>query len=54
MDDKNYTEYLMYTSYKPILGKVAKFTYRLEGDKWYIKGRFDNMMMFEEVWQRVK
>lgn len=54
MDDKNYTEHLMYGNTKDMVGKTAKFTYRLEGDKWYIKGGIDNMMMLEEVWQRVK
>ena len=54
MDDKNYTENLMYGNSKELLGKAAKFTYRLEGDKWYIKGGIDNMMTFEEVWQRVQ
>jgi hypothetical protein len=54
MDDKNYTEHLMYGNGKDMIGKTAKFTYRLEGDKWYIKGGIDNMMMFEEEWQRIK
>ena len=54
MDDKNYTEHLMYSDAKAIIGKAAKFTYRLEGDKWYIKGGIENMMMFDEEWQRVK
>lgn len=54
MDGKNYTEHLMYGNDKDMVGKTAKFTYRLGGDKWYIKGGIDNMMMFEEVWQRVK
>ena len=54
MDDKNYTEHIMYGNDKDLIGKTAKFTYRLEGDKWYIKGGIDNMIMFEEVWQRVK
>ena len=54
MDDKNYTEHLLYDNNKDMVGKTAKFTYRLEGDKWYIKGKIDNMVMLEEVWQRVK
>ena len=54
MDGKNYTEHLMYTDTKAMIGKAAKFTYRLEGNKWYIKGGIENMMMFDEEWQRVK
>lgn len=54
MDEKNYTEHIMYFNIKAMVGKTAKFTYRLQGDKWYIKGGIDNTMMFEEVWQRVK
>jgi hypothetical protein len=54
MDSKNYTEHIMYGNSKDMLGKDAKFTYHIEGDKWYIKGGIENMMMFDEVWQRVK
>ena len=54
MDDKNYTEEIQYASGPTMIGKKAKFTYRIEGDKWYVKGGIENMMMFEEVWQRVK
>ena len=34
MDDKNYTEHLMYGNSKDMIGKTAKFTHRLEGDKY--------------------
>jgi hypothetical protein len=54
MDDKNYTEEIKYSSFKDLVGKTAKFAYRIEGDKWYIKGGIENMMTFEEVWQRIK
>jgi hypothetical protein len=54
MDDKNYTEHLMYGNDKNLTGKTAKFTYSLDGDKWYVKGGIDNTITFEEVWQRVK
>ena len=54
MDDKNYTEVIQYGSDPSMTGKIAKFTYHIEGDKWYIKGGIENMMMFEEVWERVK
>ena len=53
-DDRNYTEELRYGNGKDWIGKKAKFTYRIEGDKWYIKGGFENLMMFDETWQRVK
>ncbi len=53
MDDKTYTEEIKYSSGKSLLGKTAKFTYKLEGDKWFTNGGTDNMK-FEEVWQRVK
>ena len=53
VDDKNYTEEIKYATSKDVVGKTAKFTYRIEGDKWYIKGGIENMIMFEEVWQRL-
>jgi hypothetical protein len=53
MDDKNYIEEIKYATIKDVVGKTAKFTYRIEGDKWYIKGGIENMIMFEEVWQRL-
>src|SRR5678810_698322 len=53
-DDKNYTEELQYGNSKEWLGKKVKFTYRIEGDKWYIKGGIENVVTFDEVWQRVK
>ena len=53
MDAKNYAEEIKYGSAKSFIGKTAKFTYRLEGDKWYIKGGFDKII-FEEEWQRVQ
>jgi hypothetical protein len=54
MDEKNYTEEIQYVSDPAMIGKKAKFTYRIEGDKWYAKGGIENMMMFDEVWQRLK
>jgi len=52
-DDKNYTEELRYGNTKERFGKKVKFTYRIEGDKWYVKGGIENVAMFDEVWQRV-
>jgi len=53
VDDKNYVEEIKYATFKDVVGKTAKFTYRIEGDKWYIKGGIENMITFEEVWQRL-
>ena len=53
VDDKNYTQEIKYCTVKDLVGKSAKFTYRIEGDKWYIKGGIENMITFDEVWQRV-
>lgn len=53
VDDKDYIEEIKYSTFKDLVGKTAKFTYRIEGDKWYIKGGIENMITFEEVWQRV-
>jgi hypothetical protein len=52
-DDKNYTEELKYGDTKEWIGKKVKFTYRIEGDKWYVKGGIENVVTFDEVWQRV-
>ena len=54
MDDRNYIEEIQYGNGSTIIGKTAKYTYHIEGDKWYIKGGIENMMMLEEAWQRVK
>src|SRR5450432_1864070 len=35
MDDRNYTEEIQYGSTPAMIGKKAKFTYRIEGDKWF-------------------
>ena len=53
VDDKNYIEGTKYCIFKDLVGKSARFTYRIEGDKWYVKGGIENMITFDEVWQRV-
>jgi hypothetical protein len=53
VDDTNYVEELEYDNAKDFVGKTAKYTYRVEGDKWYIKGGIENMITLEEVWQRL-
>ena len=53
VDDKNYVEEIRYATFKDVVGKTAKFTYRIEGDKWYVKGGIENTVTFDEVWQRV-
>ena len=52
-DEKNYTEELKYGNTKEWIGQKVKFTYRIEGDKWYVKGGIENVATFDEVWQRV-
>jgi len=50
----NYTEIINYmTGEQPRLPITAKFTSKLEGNKWHIKGGFENYV-FDEVWERVK
>ena len=53
IDDKNYIEEIKYCTLKDWLGKNVKFTYRIDGDKWYVKGGIENTVMFDEVRQRV-
>lgn len=36
------------------VGKVQKFTVRIEGDKWIHSGELSNGTKLEEVWRRVK
>ena len=46
VNDKNYTEEIKYCIFKDLVEKSAKFTYTIEGDKWYIKGgieKYDNV-----------
>ena len=52
-DEKNYTEELKYGDTKEWIGQKVKFTYRIEGDKWYVKGGIENVATFDEVLQRV-
>ena len=53
IDATNYTEFLDFASRRDMVSKTARFTYRVEGNKWYIKGGIDNMQ-FDEVWQKVE
>jgi hypothetical protein len=53
MDDTHYIELLDFSSMKDWVSKTATFTYRVEGNKWYIKGGFDKVQI-DEVWQRVE
>jgi hypothetical protein len=52
-DDKNYSEMLEYSSAKDLKTKSAVYTYTLEGNKWHIKGGFDDMKL-DEIWERVQ
>jgi hypothetical protein len=47
MDDKNDTEEIQYANAATIVGKKARFTYRVDGDIRYVKGGIENRMMFE-------
>ena len=35
-------------------GKPQPFTWKVEGDKWYHKGKLSSGLTIEEVWERVK
>jgi len=54
VDGNDYTEIITYatgTGNKyPI---IAKFKYELNGDRWHIKGGFDQYIL-DETWERVK
>ena len=54
IDGNNYTEIINYMSGdSPHLPITSKFTSKLEGNKWHIKGRFDNFVL-DEIWERIK
>ena len=36
-----------------IKGKAQKFTWKVEGNKWYHNGKLSNGLTIEEVWERV-
>jgi hypothetical protein len=53
-EGNTYTETITYaTGTGNTYPMIAKFTYELNGDKWHIKGGF-NQYTFDEIWQRVK
>lgn len=37
-----------------IKGRPQKFTWRIEGNKWYHSGELSNGMKIEEVWERIE
>jgi hypothetical protein len=54
VEGNNYIETITYsTGTGNKYPMIAKFTYELNGDKWHIKGGFDQYT-FDEIWQRVK
>jgi hypothetical protein len=53
MDKTTYTEYLDFTSRKGMENQMATFTYRIEGNKCYLKGG-TGALKFDEVWERVQ
>ncbi len=54
VDGNTYSEIIMYaTGTGNKYPMIAKFTYELKGDKWHIKGGYDDLV-FDEVWQKMK
>jgi len=37
-----------------IKGKLQTFTWKVEGNKWYHKGKLSNGLTIDEVWERVE
>ena len=57
MSRESYTEIPQYglgDALTVLRDKEQKFTWRVEGDRWYLKGRLSQGMTLEEVWERVK
>ncbi len=54
VNGNSYSEIIMYeTGTGNKYPMIAKFTYELHGDKWHIKGGFNNYV-FDEIWQKIK
>ena len=54
VEGNTYSEIIMYaTGTGNKYPMIAKFTYELNGDKWHIKGGYDNLV-FDEIWQKIK
>ena len=47
-------EYGMSDDFQVIKGKAQKFTWKVEGNKWYHNGKLSNGLTIEEVWERVE
>jgi hypothetical protein len=58
VEGDRYTEFIEYAHERPTLvGKEAKFTWKLDGDKWYHKGTIktdEGDIPIDELWERVK
>jgi hypothetical protein len=58
VDGENYTEIIEFAQDRDFLiGKEAKCTWKLDGDKWYHKGTVktnDGDSPIDELWERVK
>jgi len=46
-------EYGISADFDLIKGKVQKFTWKIDGNKWYHNGKLSNGLTIEEVWERV-
>lgn len=47
-------EYGISSDFDEIKGKAQVFKWKLEGNKWYHKGKLSNGLTIEEVWERVQ
>ena len=57
LQGKDYIEtpkYGISQDFQVIKGRAQKFTWKVEGNKWYHKGKLSNGLTIEEVWERVE
>lgn len=52
-DTKSYTEHIELTAVPEMLGNDYTFTYRLEGDAWYLDGNVGGTRL-QEIYRRVR
>ena len=49
-----YTEYVQYHAGRDYVGKTIAFECRVEGDRWYQRGRLPDGVWLEEVYRRAR
>ncbi len=57
LGDGTYVERLEYANADDLaglIGKDQKFTWKVEGDRWYLSGNLSNGQRIEELWERAK